>query len=178
MSVTGGVGRQPVPGDGQADDLKANQQAHGGISERMRQPACAEDAPAVGQAAAWLADVEHVITAPSAVAVAKQLARLAGEDSQVTIPLRSLADAVGQRDSKRRLRAFTESGIDVLVRRGWIAKETVGRGRGARTTFFLLPRPVRGGEGTLDRDASEVWTPPQPTDMDRMPEWARESPPH
>jgi hypothetical protein len=121
-----------------------------GIEERRRLlrkrgfPLAAECMPPTGQAGLWHADV--VLCVPrSGRDVAKQLARLCGDDSRVTVPWRSLADAVGVRDRGGRLRAYTERGVQVLVEAGWLAVEVAGRGRASRTTFQLLP-----GERTAD----------------------------
>jgi hypothetical protein len=55
------------------------------------------------------------------------------------MPWRSLADAVGKTDRRGRLMAYTERGVRALVEAGWLRVETIGRGCGARTTFYLLP---------------------------------------
>lgn len=102
-------------------------------------PVAGEDKPPCGQAALWLEDVLREVSAPTAQAVARQLARLCGEDSSVTTTRRSLADAVGLMDKRHRLRAYSEAGVDVLVSRGWLRVEVSGRGCQARTTYFLLP---------------------------------------
>ncbi len=97
----------------------------------------AEIAHPVGQAALWYQDVRRV--APlSGSTVAEQIARLCGEDSQLTIPIRSLADAVGRTDKLGRKVAFTERGIEWLIANGWLQKAVAGRGRGARTTYSLM----------------------------------------
>ncbi|WP_457515228.1 hypothetical protein [Streptomyces sp. TE33382] len=57
----------------------------------------------------------------------------------MTIPWRSLADAVGIRDRAGNLRRYTERGVRTLVDAGWLDVETVGSKRGAKTTFRLLP---------------------------------------
>ncbi|MFI2373048.1 hypothetical protein [Streptomyces sp. NPDC018833] len=98
----------------------------------------AEHYPPTGQAAQWYADVIQCVPR-SGQLVAKQLARLCGEDSRVTVPWRSLADAVGVRDSAGRERAYTERGVQVLVESGWLTVETIGVKRGAKTTFSLEP---------------------------------------
>ncbi|MET7478777.1 hypothetical protein ABZT17_31055 [Streptomyces sp. NPDC005648] len=74
----------------------------------------AETAPPAGQAALWYADAVQCVPR-SGQAVARQIARLCGDESEVTVPWRSLADAVG-----------------------WLEVETVGNKRGAKTTFRLL----------------------------------------
>jgi hypothetical protein len=112
----------------------------------------AEHYPPTGQASQWYADVIQVVPR-SGQRVAKQLARLCGEDSRVTIPQRSLADAVGCRDKAGNLRAYAERGVEILKDSGWLEVQTVGRGRGAKTTYSLLPGP-RSVEwlGWLDDD--------------------------
>jgi hypothetical protein len=97
-----------------------------------------EDIPPVGQAALWNADLQECVPR-SARRVARQIARLCGDDSQVTIPWRSLADAVGVADRGGRLRAYAERGVEALVDAGWLKVETTGSKRGARTTFYLMP---------------------------------------
>ncbi|MFG2637005.1 hypothetical protein ACGFX8_24610 [Streptomyces sp. NPDC048362] len=57
----------------------------------------------------------------------------------MTVPWRSLADAVGVRDSAGRVRAYAERGVQALTEAGWLEVETVGSKRGAKTTFGLLP---------------------------------------
>jgi hypothetical protein len=98
----------------------------------------AEHMPPRGQAALWHQDVIHVVPR-SGREVAKQLARLVGDDSKVTIPWRSLADAVGRADKAGHTRGYTERGVAALVEAGWLHVETIGQKRGARTTFYLLP---------------------------------------
>ncbi|MFG3018511.1 hypothetical protein ACGFZQ_08145 [Streptomyces sp. NPDC048254] len=96
-----------------------------------------ETAPPTGQAALWYADA--VLCVPrSGQAVARQIARLCGDESEVTVPWRSLADAVGVRDRAGNLRRYTERGVKALIDAGWLEVETVGSKRGAKTTFRLL----------------------------------------
>ncbi len=95
-----------------------------------------EHYPPYGQAALWYGDMIRVMPR-SAMHVGKQLARLCGDDSCVTLPYRSLADAVGVKDKAGRTRAYTERGVQALAGGGWIRVETVGKKRGARTTFYL-----------------------------------------
>lgn len=97
-----------------------------------------EHMPPTGQAALWYEDVIQRVPR-SGRDVAKQIARLCGDDSNVTIPYRSLADAVGVADKAGRLRAYTERGVEVLVEAGWLKVETTGSKRGAKTTFYLMP---------------------------------------
>ncbi|MFJ7089896.1 hypothetical protein ACIQWL_06465 [Streptomyces mirabilis] len=97
----------------------------------------AETAPPTEQAALWYSDAVQCVPR-SGQAVARQIARLCGDDSEVTIPWRSLADAVGVRDRAGNLRRYTERGADALVDAGWLEVETVGSKRGAKTTFRLL----------------------------------------
>ncbi|MER6127283.1 hypothetical protein ABT173_32810 [Streptomyces sp. NPDC001795] len=97
----------------------------------------AETAPPTGQAALWYVDA--VLCVPrSGQAVARQIARLCGDESEVTVPWRSLADAVGVRDRARNLRRYTERGVKALIDAGWLEVETVGSKRGAKTTFRFL----------------------------------------
>lgn len=100
----------------------------------------AEQTPPTGQAAAWLEEVtpRHP---RSAHEVAWQLARLCGEDSQVTIPWRSLADAVGTMDKLGRHVAYAQRGAEILCETGWLEITTTGSKRGAKTTFHLVPGP-------------------------------------
>lgn len=96
----------------------------------------AEHKPPTGQAALWYQEV--ILYVPrSGQAVARQIARLCGDDSEVTLPYRSLADAVGVRDRAGNLRRYTERGIKALVDAGWLEVETTGAKRGAKTTFRL-----------------------------------------
>jgi hypothetical protein len=105
---------------------------------KRRHAMAAEQMPPIGQAAGWYADTIQCVP-PSGQHVARQIARLCGNDSLVTIPWRSLADAVGRRNRAGNLRSYTERGVRALVAAGWLQVDTVGRGRGARTTFLLLP---------------------------------------
>jgi hypothetical protein len=81
------------------------------------------------------------------------MARLCGDDSEVTIPWRSLSDAVGVRDRGGRAMAWTQRGVKALEDAGWLEVETVGSKRGAKTTFRLLAGD-RGVEwlGWVDED--------------------------
>lgn len=98
----------------------------------------AELRPPTGQAGDWYDDVGHQVPV-TARDVARQLARLCGDDSQVAVPWRSLADACGKRDRLNRPMAYVQGGVECLEREGWLRRETVGRKRGAVTTFYLLP---------------------------------------
>lgn len=98
----------------------------------------AETIPPTGQAAHWCSEVIQCVPR-SGQAVARQIARLCGDDSEITVPWRSLADAVGVRDRAGNLRRYTERGVRTLVDAGWLEVETVGSKRGAKTTFRLLP---------------------------------------
>ncbi|MGW3087785.1 hypothetical protein [Streptomyces sp. NPDC001108] len=96
----------------------------------------AEHTPPIGQAANWYWEVRlHVPR--SARDVARQIARLAGEGCEVTIPERSLAEAVGVLDKAGRHIAYTQGGIKILEKSGWITKTVVGQKRGAKTTYTL-----------------------------------------
>lgn len=96
----------------------------------------AEHTPPTGQAYGWYQEVIHYVPL-SGMHVAKQIARLCGDDSQATIPWRSLSYAVGRVDRLGRGRAYTERGVQALVESGWLKVETVGQKRGAKTTFYL-----------------------------------------
>ncbi|MFG2570615.1 hypothetical protein ACGFR6_34985 [Streptomyces sp. NPDC048567] len=112
----------------------------------------AEHTPPISQAADWYWEVRlHV--SRSARDVARQLARLAGEGIEVTIPERSLADAVGTIDKAGRHIAYTQGGIKVLERSGWIVKTVVGQKRGAKTTYELA---VGDRSGWFYRDEDET----------------------
>lgn len=112
------------------------------IQERRRKlrkrgfPLAAEHIPPTGQAALWYQEVIQFVPR-SGRDVAKQIARLAGEDSKVTIPWRSLADAVGVIDRAGRHIAYAQRGVQALEEAGWLTTETVGEKRGAKTTFYL-----------------------------------------
>ncbi|MFJ8346042.1 hypothetical protein ACIQ9J_06670 [Streptomyces sp. NPDC094153] len=97
----------------------------------------AETKPPTGQAALWYADVIQCVPR-SGRDVARQIARLCGQDSEVTIPWRSLADAVGVRDRAGREVAYTQRGVKALTDAAWLEVETTGAKRGAKTTFRLL----------------------------------------
>lgn len=107
----------------------------------------------------WFEDMVHNMPR-SAMHTGRQIARLCGDDSQVTVPYRSLADAVGVRDKRGRTRAYMERGLQALQECGWLRVETVGQKRGARTTFYLLhgeaPGSVRSFDelDLLDEDAA------------------------
>lgn len=104
-----------------------------------RVPNSAETRPPVGQALIWYREVIQTVPL-SGMHVAKQVARLCGDDAQVTVPWRSLTDAVGVRGDARYQRAYTERGAEVLAEAGWLRWETTGEKRSAKTTFYLLPR--------------------------------------
>lgn len=108
------------------------------LLRRRRFPLAAEHQPPSGQAADWHSEVVRFVPR-SGQHVARQVARLCGDDSKVTLPWRSLADAVGRTDRAGRHVAYTQGGVDLLVEAGWLKVETVGRGRGAKTTFYLMP---------------------------------------
>lgn len=98
----------------------------------------AETIPPTGSAGLWYDDVAYQMP-PSARIVARQIARLCRADTQVTVPWRSLADAVGVADSVGREMAYTQRGVEVLEIAGWLRRDSTGRGRGAKTTFYLMP---------------------------------------
>ncbi|WP_326788740.1 hypothetical protein [Streptomyces sp. NBC_00151] len=99
-------------------------------------PFAAEHTPPTGQAALWYEEVTQYVPR-SGRDVARQVARLSGEDSQVTISWRSLADAVGKRNRAGNLVSYTERGVRVLKEAGWLRVETIGGGCTAKTTFYL-----------------------------------------
>lgn len=109
---------------------------HSRLLAKRGQPLAAENMPPIGQAYLWYQDVVQCVPL-SGMLVAKQIARLAGDDSQVTIPWRSLADAVGRKNRAGNLRSYTERGVQALVESGWLSVETIGSKRGAKTTFYL-----------------------------------------
>jgi hypothetical protein len=115
-----------------ADDIRE----HSRLLAKRRQPLAAENMPPTGQAYLWYRDVIQFVPL-SGILAAKQIARLCGDDSQVTIPWRSLADAVGRKNRAGNLRSYTERGVQALVESGWLTVETIGSKRGARTTFYL-----------------------------------------
>lgn len=119
---------------------------------KRRYPLAAEMTPPNGQAALWYGDVIQCVPR-SGQDVARQMARLCGDDSEVTIPWRSLSDAVGVRDRGGRAMAWTQRGVKALEDAGWLEVETVGSKRGAKTTFRLLAGD-RGVEwlGWVDED--------------------------
>ncbi|QNK52490.1 hypothetical protein H7F30_13000 [Dermacoccus sp. PAMC28757] len=99
---------------------------------------CAEESTgATGQARAWLEDVVWFVP-QSGQRVAVQIARLCGEGSEVTVPWRSLAEAVGIADAAGRHIAYTQRGVEALVNADWLSVESSGKGRSATTTFRLL----------------------------------------
>jgi hypothetical protein len=116
---------------------------HHALLKKRRHPITAENMPSTGQAALWFGDVIQCVPR-TGQHVARQVARLCGEDSQVIVPLRSVADAVGQRDRAGRLVAYTERGVKTLIEAGWLKTETAGSGPGSVTTYLLMP----GDRGT------------------------------
>ncbi|MDX2758180.1 MULTISPECIES: hypothetical protein [Streptomyces] len=109
---------------------------HGRLLAKRGQPLAAENMPPTGQAYLWYRDVIQYVPL-SGMLAAKQIARLCGDDSQVTIPWRSLADAVGRKNRAGNLRSYTERGVQALVESGWLTVKTIGSKRGAKTTFYL-----------------------------------------
>lgn len=115
-------------------------------------PLAEEHWPLMGQAALWYDEMKACMP-PSAILVGRQLARLCRDDSQVTIPFRSLADAVGHKDSAGRHIAYTQQGVEALEKHRWVFVDTVGRGRGAKTSYYLTV----GDRGRVTKgDESEV----------------------
>ena len=109
---------------------------HSRLLAKRGQPLAAENMPPTGQAALWYRDVIQYVPL-SGMLAAKQIARLCGDDSQVTTPWRSLADAVGRKNRAGNLRSYTERGVQALEDAGWLRVETIGSKRGAKTTFSL-----------------------------------------
>ncbi|MET8976244.1 hypothetical protein ABZX85_11575 [Streptomyces sp. NPDC004539] len=109
---------------------------HSRLLAKRGQPLAAENMPPTGQAYLWYRDVIQYVPL-SGMLAAKQIARLCGDNSQVTIPWRSLADAVGRKNRAGNLRSYTERGVQALVESGWLTVETIGSKRGAKTTFSL-----------------------------------------
>lgn len=101
-------------------------------------------APLFGQAALWYRDVAQRVP-PSARHTARQIARFCGDDSQARITKRNLADAVGLANKAGYTTGYVYGGERILTDRGWLRVETVGRGRGSRTMYYLLP-------GDLDQE--------------------------
>lgn len=99
-------------------------------------PMAADHTPPTGQAAYWYEEVMQYVPR-SGRDVARQIARLAGEDSQVTVTWRSLVDAVGVADKRGREIAYTQRGVRCLVDAGWLTHHTIGAGCTAKTTFTL-----------------------------------------
>jgi hypothetical protein len=120
------------------ETMPARIKRHARLLEKRGHPMAAEITPPTGQAARWY---EHTILCVPRTGrdVARQVARLCGDDSQVTIPIRSLADAVGHRDSAGRDSAYTRRGIKCLVDAEWLRAEVTGSGQDKVTTFYLLP---------------------------------------
>lgn len=111
---------------------------HRELLRKRKMPLAAEEYMPIGQALGWYEDVILCVPRSGQVA-ARQIARLCGDDSQVTVPLRSLADAVGLRDSAGRDSAYTRRGIECLVEAEWLKTDTAGSGQTISTTFYLMP---------------------------------------
>lgn len=114
----------------------------------------AEMLPPIGQAADWYWHLVQEHPPRSARLTARQLARLCGHDSRVTVPWRSLADAVGQEDAAGRKVAYVQTGVQWLVDAGWLSKDVQGRRRSARTTFSLEVRGSVLGLLPVDREGA------------------------
>lgn len=137
------------------DDFRERVARHRVLLDRRGFALSWEGMPVEGQGWEWFHDLRWKVP-KSARAVAQQLGRLCGHDSEVTVSYRALADAVGHTDRAGRARAFTESGVGTLVRLEWLEVETVGRGRGARTTFRLLPAGRSDGLSSWVERAGEA----------------------
>lgn len=131
-------------------------EAHRVKLRKRGHPLAAEMMPATGQAAQWYADVIQYVPR-SGQAVAKQLARLSGEECEVTIPWRSLSDAVGVRDRMGREIAYTQRGVQVLMESGWLTVNTTGSKRGAKTTFSLQVGDFEDRTWWGDEEDFEDW---------------------
>lgn len=112
----------------------------------------AEHTPPTGQAALWYEEVIHYVPRTGRD-VARQLARLAGEDSVITIPDRSLADAVGKVNRAGNLNSYMERGVKVLIDSGWIRKEVTGAGCAAKTTYYLQVGELDTRHAWTDRES-------------------------
>lgn len=119
--------------------MRAAVERHAALLDKRGSPMSWEGMPPVGQAGEWFWEVMWFVSAPSAQNTARQIARLCGQDSEVSVPWRSLADAVGIPDKAGRTMAYVQSGVETLERYGWLEVETTGKGRGSRTTFKILP---------------------------------------
>jgi hypothetical protein len=144
-------------------DRAGDRMRYGGATEDMRRdlllrargPLSAEENAARGWAADWFTVVIGALHShgewldgrnaqkyrqvpESGVHVAAQLARLAGNAREVTVAERKLDDAVGRRDKGGRHIAYTQGGVKVLIRYGYVDKRVTGRGRGARTNYRLV----------------------------------------
>lgn len=115
------------------------------LQQRRGGPVPHEWYPPRGQAAGWYEDVQRFVPR-SGVLVAHALARLCDLDSVVTISHRSLADAVGRKNAAGYERSFTQRGVECLVDAGWLKVEARGRGRGAVTTYYLMPGDLGADE--------------------------------
>jgi len=125
---------------------------HHGLQVKRGHALSADVLQPSGQAAGWYQDVIRCVPWSGQV-VAHQIARLCGDDSVCSVPIRSLADAVGQRDRAGRQVALTERGIEVLVESGWLRTEVTGRGQNIVTTYYLMPGPIGVEWFTDDEDA-------------------------
>lgn len=111
---------------------------HRDLLRKRKTPQAWEIHLPIGQAALWYADAIQCVPR-SGQRVARQLARLCGSDSRVTVPMSSLADAVGHTDSAGRHVAYTQRGIDALTEAGWLRTETTGPRGNQETTYYLTP---------------------------------------
>lgn len=116
-------------------DFRAMVERHRAPLTRRGQPYSHELMPPTGQAADWYALVLDYCPPRSGRFVARQIARLCGDDSRVTTTWRSLADAVGIGDKLGRARAYAERGAEALSHYGWLEVENRPDIRG--TTFLL-----------------------------------------
>lgn len=126
---------------------------HWELLRKRGHPQAAEVHLPTGQAGLWYADAIQCVP-KSGQMVARQLARLCGDDSRVTASIRSLADAVGHRDRAGHASAYARRGVECLVQAGWLRTDVTGAGQDIATTFYLLP-----GDRDLEwfSEDHEVW---------------------
>lgn len=140
------------------DDFRARVERHSAMLARRGLPVSAETIPPLGQAANWYWELVAVGLPRSARNVARQVARLCREEFAVTVPWRSLADAVGIADKGGRTMAYTQRGVAYLVESGWLEVATTGRGRGASTAFTIAAgQPGRWANVDLSNDLDDEW---------------------
>lgn len=137
------------------DDFHTRFERHYQSLAKRGHPVSAELALPVGQAANWYWELVSAGAPPSASHVARQLARLCGEDFSVILPWRSLVDAVGRCDEAGRQTAYVQRGVQALVDAGWLEVVTTGQGRAAETRWTI----TAGAANRWRADLLEVDTP-------------------